>query len=58
MEHLFDLKRSAKSRPNFAVLLLKELFDPKELEGKNIAGVRGKERVDPERLLVLKNILQ
>lgn len=57
-EHLFDLKRSAKSRPNFAVLLLKELFNPNELEGKNIAGVRGKERVDPERLLVLKNILQ
>ena len=37
-EKLIILKTNAKSRANFAVLLLKELFDQKELEGKNIAG--------------------
>lgn len=47
-EHLFHLKKTAKSQPNFAALLLKELFNPKELDGKNIAGVHGKEPVDLE----------
>ena len=57
-DKLVALKLNAKSRANFAVLLLKELFNPKELEGKNIAGVRGKEMVDPERITEIKNMLQ
>ena len=57
-EKLIILKTYAKSRANFAVLLLKELFDPKELEGKNITGVHGKEMVDPERIEIIKNVVQ
>ena len=57
-DKLVALKLNAKSRANFAVLLLKELFNPKELEGKNIAGVRGKEMVDPERITEIKKMLQ
>ena len=53
-DKLVALKQNAKSRANFAVLLLKELFNPKELEGKNIVGVRGKDMVDPERITKIK----
>ena len=57
-EKLIILKTNAKSRANFAALLLKEVFDPKELEGKNIAGVLGKEMVDPERIEIIKYVVQ
>ena len=57
-EKLIILKTNAKSRANFVVLLLKELFDPKELEGKNIAGVRGKEMVNPEMIDIIKYVVQ
>ena len=41
-DNLFQLSKKAKSSANFAVQLLKELFKPSELEGRNIAGGRGK----------------
>ena len=46
----------SRSRANFAVLLLKRLFDPSELEGKNIAGVRGKGQVNPVKATALRRI--
>ena len=37
-EELFQIKNRSRSRANFAVLLLKRLFEPTQLEGKNVAG--------------------
>ena len=56
-EELFQLKNMSRSRANFAVLLLKRLFDPSELEGKNIAGVRGKGQVNPVKVSEIKRIV-
>ncbi|KAJ7380671.1 hypothetical protein OS493_007037 [Desmophyllum pertusum] len=53
-DNLFQLSKKARSRANFAVQLLKELFEPSELEGRNIAGTHGKERVDPEKIEQIK----
>ena len=41
-KELFQLKNMARSRTNFAVLLLRKFFQPSELEERNIAGARGK----------------
>ena len=56
-EELFTLKNRSRSRANFAVLLLKRLFEPSELEGRNIAGVRGKEKVNPVKVSQIKEIV-
>jgi len=56
-EELFRIKNMSRSRANFAVLLLKRLFDPSELEGKNIAGVRGKEQVNPAKVSEIKRMV-
>ena len=40
-EELFQIKNMSRSWVNFAVQLLKQFFEPSELEGKNIAGVQG-----------------
>ena len=56
-EELFQLKSMSRSRANFAVHLLKRLFDPSELEGRNIAGVRGKAQVNPTKVSEIKRIV-
>lgn len=56
-EELFQIKNMSRSRANFAVLLLKRFFEPSELEGKNIAGVRGKEQVNPAKVNEIKRIV-
>ena len=56
-EQLFQLKNMAKSRPNFAVQLLKRLFEPSELKGRNIAGAKGKGKVDPTKVNEIKQIV-
>ena len=56
-EELFQLKNMSGLRANFAVLLLKWFFEPSELEGKNIAGVRGKEQVNPVKVSQIKRIV-
>ena len=56
-EELFQIKNMSRSRANFAVQLLKWFFKPSELEGKNIAGVRGKEQVNPAKVNEIKRIV-
>jgi len=56
-EELFQIKNMSRSRANFAVLLLKRFFEPSELEGKNIAGARGKEQVNPVKVNEIKKIV-
>ena len=56
-EELFQIKNVSRSPANFAVLLLKQFFEPSELEGKNIAGVRGKEQVNPAKVNEIKGIV-
>jgi len=56
-EDLIALQSRSTSTMNFAVRLLRELFSRNELIGRNIAGVRGKERVDPARIEIIKEIV-
>ena len=56
-EKLFSLKQKSRSRSNFAILLLRELFEDNELERTNLMGVRGKGRVDPERITTIRTIV-
>ena len=56
-EELFQLKNVARSRSNFAVLLLRKFFQPSELEGRNIAGARRKEQVNPVKVNKIKKIV-
>lgn len=56
-EDLIALQARSTSTMNFSVRLLRELFTREELVGRNISGVRGKERVDPARVEIIKQIL-
>ena len=56
-EEIFQIKNMSRSRANFAVLLLKRFFEPSELKGKNIAGVRGKKQVNPAKVNEIKRIV-
>ena len=56
-EELFQIKNRSRSRANFAVLLLKRLFEPSELEGKNVAGARGKEQLNAAKVSEIKRIV-
>lgn len=42
---------------NFVVCLMCELFILEEFDGKNILGVRGKDRVDLNRVEIIKEIV-
>lgn len=53
-EYLIRLKAKSNSTMNFSVHLLRELFTLEELEGKNISGSRGKDKVDPKRVEIIK----
>ena len=54
---LFQIKNLSRWQANFVVLLLKRFFEPCELEGKNIAGFRGKEQVRPAKVSEIKRIV-
>jgi len=54
-ESLLAIRARASSSMNFAVRLLREFFLPGELKGKNVSGMRGKEQLDPARILKIKN---
>ena len=56
-EELFQIKNRSRSGANIEVLLLKRLFKPSELEGKNIAGARGKEQVNTAKVSKIKRIM-
>ncbi|PFX15489.1 pollen-specific leucine-rich repeat extensin-like protein 2 [Stylophora pistillata] len=56
-DNLIALQVRSNSTMNFAVRLLRELFTPDELYGRNISGVRGKDQVDPTRVEMIKDIL-
>ena len=53
-EYLIRLKAKSNSTMNFSVHLLRELFTLEELEGRNISGSRGKDKVDPKRVEIIK----
>ena len=53
-EELAQIKCKSCSIGNFAVQLLRHIFDHTELENKNCTGTRGKEPVDPDRLRFVK----
>lgn len=56
-EVLIMLHQKSNSTMNFSVQLLRELFTLEELEGKNISGSRGKDKVDPERVEMIKEMV-
>lgn len=53
-EELAQIKCKSCSIGNFAVQLLRHIFDHSELENRNCTGTRGKEPVDPDRLRFVK----
>ncbi|XP_068700798.1 uncharacterized protein [Montipora foliosa] len=53
-EDLNQIKCKSCSIGNFAVQLLRHIFDHSELENRNCTGTRGKEPVDPDRLRFVK----
>ena len=57
-DRLFQLSSKSCSRANFVVQFLTELFEPSELEGKNIAKKKGKEKVDPARISDIKDYVE
>lgn len=56
-EKLIILQSKSSSTKNFSVHLLRELFTLEELEDKNISGSRGKDKVDPTRVEMIKEIV-
>lgn len=53
-DELTQIKCRSCSIGNFAVQLLRHIFENAELENKNCTGTRGKEAVDPDRLRFVK----
>ena len=51
-DEIFCLRQKASSAKNFAVLLVRKLFEPHELDGRNVRGV-GKPALDNAKI---KNI--
>ena len=56
-DNIIALQAKSNSTMNFAVRLMREMFTLDELDGKNIAGARGKDRVDPDRVEIIKDIV-
>ena len=56
-EKLIMLKSKSSSTMNFSVHLLRELFTLEELEGKSILGSRSKDKVDPTRVEIIKELV-
>lgn len=57
-DRLMVVRSQSSSSMNFAVRLLRELCSTEELLGKNIAGVRGKEAVDANKVEVVKSLVK
>lgn len=53
-DELTQIKCKSCSIGNFAVQLLRQIFEHNELDNKNCTGTRGKEAVDPDRLRFVK----
>ncbi|KXJ06482.1 hypothetical protein AC249_AIPGENE4632 [Exaiptasia diaphana] len=53
----FDLSKEASSDRNFAVKLVRKLFNKEELEGRNVRGVQGKQPLDPARISNIKQAI-
>ena len=51
---LASIKTQSSSHMNFTVRLLKILFEPHELAGKNVQGMRGKAKLNPEKIAKIK----
>ena len=56
-DEIISLHARSNSTMNFAVRLLRELFTRDELLGRNLSGARGKDRVDPARVAIIKQIV-
>ena len=56
-EVLFQLRSRASSERNFAVHLLRHMFTPSELEGRNVRGVGGKLPLNAEKIIKIKEIV-
>jgi len=56
-EVLFQLRSRASSERNFAVHLLRHMFTPSELEGRNVRGVGGKLPLNAEKISKIKEIV-
>ena len=57
-EELFAVRSKASSVRNFALQLIRALFNPEELQGtKKVRGVGGKQPLNPEKLQVIKNTI-
>ena len=56
-DNIIAMQAKSTSTMNFAVRLMREMFTLDELEGKNISGARGKDRVDPNRVEIIKDIV-
>ena len=54
---LFQLRSRASSERNFAVHLLRHMFTPSELEGRNFRGVGGKLPLNAEKVTKIKEIV-
>ena len=56
-DHVFYLRSKASSEKNFAVQLLRYIFKPQELEGRNVRGVQGKLPLDSVKLDKIQELL-
>ena len=54
---MFQLRSKSTSEKNFSVHLLRHMFTPSELEGRNVRGVGGKLPLNPEKIFKIKEIL-
>lgn len=55
-EEIFSLRQKAVSAKNFAVLLVHDFLQPRELVGRNVRGV-GKPTLDPSRIDTIKDLV-
>ena len=56
-DNLVQIRKGASSSKNFAVHLMREMFQHTELVGRNICGMRGKMQVDPSRVKKIKELM-
>ena len=55
-EEIFCLRQKASSAKNFAVLLFRKLFEPHELDGRNVRGI-GKPALDIEKVQTIQELV-
>lgn len=56
-DNIVLLHNRSKSCSNFAVLLVRDMFERSELIGHNVCGVRGKLKMDPVRMNRIKDLV-